>query len=213
MAVGKRKLIILIFVILFGILTCVHPVFPRDMFLQHIGTILLLMVLIIDFRKRKLSLTAFSGIAIFTVLHIIGARYIYSYVPYNDWIKTLLDFDFNQFLGIRRNGYDRFVHFSFGILFFPYLMQLFGRWQLHRTKTVLVSWLSIQTFSMIYELFEWLLTVILSGPAAQDYNGQQGDIWDPQKDMVLALLGSTIIGIVYLLRKAKKPSLENNSFS
>lgn len=195
------KFIILFSVIFFGILTCIHPVYPHDMFLQHIGTIFLISILVIDLHKRKLSLLAFSGVALFTVLHIIGARYIYSYVPYNEWIKTLFGFDLNHFLCIRRNGYDRFVHFSFGVLFFPFLVQLFSKWKLSKIKTVLISWLLIQTLSLIYELFEWLLTIVLSGSAAQNYNGQQGDIWDPQKDMALALIGSLIMAILYLIKK------------
>ncbi|MFD2135843.1 DUF2238 domain-containing protein [Novosphingobium resinovorum] len=40
--------------------------------------------------------------------------------------------------------------------------------------------------SAIYEIFEWLLTVFMAGPDALAYNGQQGDPWDPQKDMALA---------------------------
>lgn len=197
------KVSIFIFIILFGTLTCIHPVYPRDMFLQHIGTILLLSILAVDLWQRKLPIIAFSGVAFYIVLHIIGARYIYSYVPYNEWSQHILGININEILGIRRNGYDRFVHFSFGVLFFPYLMYLFSKWQLSKTKTVIISWLFIQAISMIYELFEWLLTVVLSGPAAQNYNGQQGDIWDPQKDMALALIGSLLMAVYYLLRKRK----------
>ncbi|MCD6366536.1 MAG: DUF2238 domain-containing protein [Bacteroidales bacterium] len=197
------KSTIFISVILFGIFTCIHPIYPRDMFLQHIGTVLLLSILAIDLKHKKLSLLAFSGVTLYIVLHIIGARYIYSYVPYNEWSQHILGININDILGIRRNGYDRFVHFSFGILFFPYLMHLFGKWQLSKTKTIIVSWLFIQTFSMIYELFEWLLTVVLSGPLAQNYNGQQGDIWDPQKDMALALIGSLLMVTWYLVRRRK----------
>jgi len=63
-----------------------------------------------------------------------------------------------------------------------------------------MAWLMIQTGSMIYELFEWLLTIVMSSDAADSYNGQQGDMWDAQKDMALALLGSTAILFLYMLR-------------
>ncbi len=197
------KSTIFISVVFLGILTCIHPVFPRDMFLQHIGTILLLSILAVDLRKNNLPFSVFTGVALYIVLHIIGARYIYSYVPYNEWSQHIFGININDILSIKRNGYDRFVHFSFGILFFPYLMHLFGKWQLSKTRTVIISWLAIQTVSMVYELFEWLLTVVLSGPAAQNYNGQQGDIWDPQKDMVLALIGSLLMAVWYLIRKRR----------
>ena len=48
---------------------------------------------------------------------------------------------------------------------------------------------------MIYELFEWLITVFLSSEEADCYNGQQGDMWDAQKDMALAMIGSTVAAI------------------
>lgn len=63
-----------------------------------------------------------------------------------------------------------------------------------------MAWLMIQTGSMIYELFEWLLTIVMTPDAADNYNGQQGDMWDAQKDMALALVGSTGMFIVYMLR-------------
>jgi putative membrane protein len=51
---------------------------------------------------------------------------------------------------------------------------------------------------MIYELFEWLLTVVMTSEEADYYNGQQGDMWDAQKDMALAMIGSSIVAVLYL---------------
>ena len=67
-----------------------------------------------------------------------------------------------------------------------------------------MAWLMIQTGSMIYELFEWLLTIVMSSDAADSYNGQQGDMWDAQKDMALALLGSTTMLLFYMLHSVRK---------
>ena len=48
---------------------------------------------------------------------------------------------------------------------------------------------------------------------ADRYNGQQGDIWDPQKDMALALLGATLSTLVsawfQTLRRSKATSRAN----
>jgi putative membrane protein len=61
---------------------------------------------------------------------------------------------------------------------------------------------------MLYEVFEWLLTLLLSPKDADSYNGQQGDMWDAQKDMGLALLGSSavlltrVISGLFVKRKA-----------
>ena len=69
---------------------------------------------------------------------------------------------------------------------------------------LLLAWLTIQTFSLLYEVFEWMLTLFISGEGATDYNGQQGDIWDAQKDMALAMLGSTLMTIVYFYKVSLK---------
>lgn len=198
------KYILLGFTFFFGVITCIHPVYPTEQFLQHVGTVALLFIPILDLRKNKLSLTAFSGVIIFTILHIIGARYLYSYVPYNEWFKSLFHVDLNLIFHTNRNHYDRLVHFSFGVLFFPYLYELIGRNKgLSVILKVIIVWAFIQTASMLYELFEWILTLVMSSQAANDYNGQQGDMWDAQKDMALAFIGSTISALIYLIKERK----------
>ncbi len=49
--------------------------------------------------------------------------------------------------------------------------------------------------SAIYEVFEWLLTLGMAGADADAYNGQQGDIWDAQKDMAMAGAGAITTAI------------------
>ncbi len=194
------KTILFFIVILIGILTCIHPIFPRDQYLQHIGTILLLIPMVADLRKSRMPMSAFIGIALFTLLHIIGARYVYSNVPYKEWSVSLglVGADFFQ---DPRNHYDRFVHFSFGVLLFPFLVYLCKeRLRQKPLIAILIAWLVIQTGSMIYEMFEWLITVVMSPATADSYNGQQGDLWDAQKDMALALIGSTIAALFYLFK-------------
>ena len=149
-------------------------------------------------------MSAFVGIILFTILHVIGARYIYSYVPYKDWAISLglVDADYFQ---DTRNHYDRFVHFSFGVLLFPCLVYECKKWlKQQRLVAILMAWLTIQTCSMIYELFEWLLTVVMTSEEADYYNGQQGDIWDAQKDMALAMIGSTVMAFFYLLDNKRR---------
>ena len=194
------KTILFFIVILIGILTCIHPIFPRDQYLQHIGTILLLIPMVADLRKSRMPMSAFIGIALFTLLHIIGARYVYSNVPYKEWSVSLglVGADFFQ---DPRNHYDRSVHFSFGVLLFPFLVYLCKeRLRQKPLIAILIAWLVIQTGSMIYEMFEWLITVVMSPATADSYNGQQGDMWDAQKDMALALIGSTIAALFYLFK-------------
>ena len=45
-----------------------------------------------------MPMSAFVGIVLLTLLHVIGARYIYSYVPYKEWCTAIgiVDADFFQ---------------------------------------------------------------------------------------------------------------------
>ena len=197
---NKSKLILFLAFVAFTTVTFIHPVYPHEQFLQHAGTILLLIPLIADVKKDRMPMSAFVGILLFAVLHIIGARYIYSYVPNKEWCFSL-GLVVVGFFHDSRNHYDRFVHFCFGVLLFPYLHYACKQWfNLKALPAVFMSWLIIQTGSMVYELFEWLLTIVMSPEQADNYNGQQGDIWDAQKDMALAMAGSTVLAVFYLVK-------------
>lgn len=203
---GKKKsgfkLVILVVIIVTGIVTCINPIYPQEQLLQHSGTLVLLTVLFMDLRKSRATLFAFAFFAGYIFLHIIGARYIYSYVPYNKWYGAVIGLftDTPVIIAESRNGYDRFVHFAYGILLFPYIYEVFGfKRTIDKRMLIILVWAFMQSVSMVYEIFEWGLTLALSPEAANDYNGQQGDMWDAQKDMFLAMLGSTIMAGIYLL--------------
>ena len=197
---NKTKLIPFMAFVAFTAVTFIHPVYPREQFLQHAGTVLLLIPLVIDMVKDRMPKTAFIGILLFAILHVIGARYIYSYVPYKDWCVSLGIVDAGFFQD-SRNHYDRFVHLCFGIFLFPYFQYACKQWfGLKPLLAVFIAWLIIQTGSMVYELFEWLLTIVMSPEQADNYNGQQGDAWDAQKDMALAMIGSTVMAVCYLFK-------------
>lgn len=192
----KFKSILIGLMMIFVIITSINPIYPEEQFLQHIGTLLIIIVLLIDARNEIFSKLSFLGIFAFGIIHIIGARYIYSYVPYQEFFNEYLGFNINQTFGFKRNHYDRMVHFSFGFFIFLSVYEYFyKKINISKVLALLIAWLVIQLFSMIYELFEWWLTLIMSESDAENYNGQQGDVWDAHKDMALALLGSSIVYI------------------
>ena len=199
---NKFKIVVLAITALVAIVTYINPVFAREQFLQQAGTVLLVALLLYDLRKRWFSNLAFLGIALFLMLHLVGARYIYSYVPYQDWLQCLGDW---EWLHTSRNHYDRLVHLLFGVFLFPALVE-FSRLRVtsRQVMAVLVVWLLVQAGSLIYELFEWRLTLVLSPEDAEGYNGQQGDLWDAHKDMALAMLGSTVAAVYYIVRSSLK---------
>lgn len=181
------------------IITTVSPLYPDQQYLQHLGTAIIAMPLFYDHFKKQFSYSSMLGLSLFIAIHIIGARYIYSYVPYNDWSVALFNFDINSTFGFERNHYDRFVHFSFGLLLLPFTRDLVKRYfsKDQFLLSLIMAWLIIQFFSMFYELFEWTLTVVMTTEMAENYNGQQGDNWDAHKDMALAMLGSSLTALYY----------------
>ena len=148
--------------------------------------------MVLDIFKNVLSKMGFGGLFLFSVFHSVGSTWLYSFVPYNDWFISLLGIDIHAYFEFTRNHYDRFVHFSFGLLLFAATKDLIMyRYKFNLKQALLVTFLSIQVFSMIYELFEWGIAVSLSGDMAESYNGQQGDMWDAHKDMGLAMIGTS----------------------
>jgi putative membrane protein len=61
--------------------------------------------------------------------------------------------------------------------------------------------------SVFYELIEWAIAIGLSPEEAENYNGQQGDMWDAHKDMLLATIGAIIYGVASLI---KAPKINNS---
>lgn len=183
----------LLLYILVLIITCINPIYPHEMYLQHSVTFLVFILLVYINVRNKLSNKAFLLIVTFMIFHIIGARWIYSYVPYDKWISSLTGFSINNYFGFKRNEYDRLVHFLFGFMLLVPLREIYSGWFkcTHKELTIL-AFLTILSLSMLYEIFEWSISIFLSPEDAQAYNGQQGDYWDAQKDMALAVTGALL---------------------
>lgn len=164
--------------------------YPEMMPLQHAGTLALAGWIAWGVATGAASAGASRCLMAFLLLHAFAARWIYSYVPYDAWFAEWTGHSLSEAFGWRRNHFDRLVHFLFGVLVSPRLMDGFRRLVARpRTARVLVvQW--VAAASLAYELFEWSLTALLSPDDAEGYNGQQGDPWDAHKDMALAVAGS-----------------------
>lgn len=134
-----------------------------------------------------LWLLAFEG-----VLVAVGAHYTYAEVP--------LGFRVSELFGWERNHYDRFGHFMQGVVPALLFRELLLRTSpLGRGKWLFVIVSSIcLAFSACYEFLEWWAAVIFADGATA-FLGTQGDPWDPQWDMFLALVGS-VLSQVLLVR-------------
>ena len=187
------------------VIASIQPLELFSYFLHQAGTIFMLAALLFTQKKIGLTYFSFALYLLFLLIHIIGAHYLYSYVPYNERLIQLFNFDLNQAMGWTRNMYDRLVHIAFGLLLYPFFYRLFQVW-LPSLKPSVLFLLVIQfviTTSLLYEWIEWWIAIGLSPEEAENYNGQQGDIWDAHKDILLATIGAIIAGMTCLFEAAK----------
>lgn len=185
------------------IIASINPLEYPSYLLHQVGTVLMLIGLFVCLKKIGLSFSAFFLYILFLIIHVIAAHYLYSYVPYNDWAIKYLHFDLNHAMGWTRNMFDRFVHFFYGLFLYPIFYRLFQVW-LPSLKPKVLFLLIIQfvmASSLIYEWIEWWIAIGLSPEEAENYNGQQGDMWDANKDMFLATIGAIFTGLLMLKQK------------
>ncbi len=152
-------------------------------------------LLILYFKNIRMSNLAYFLMAIFPIMHIIGAHYTFSEVPF-DW--------FNNLFGFSRNMYDRVAHmtvgfYSLGIAEVLYLRGL--------VKNKFIAWsyglFVIMSIAAAYEIFEWQYAVSSDPTAGIAILGSQGDIWDAQKDMLMDTIGG-IIGLIFFAISSRK---------
>lgn len=177
--------------------------FPHLAPLQNLPTLAIAGGLALALRRWPIPTGAVACICLFLALHTLGGRYIYSNVPYDAWARALgLPAPVDLF-GLRRNSYDRLVHFSFGALMVPAVSAWLTRHGgVRRGLSVYLAVEFVLGASAFYEIFEWLLTVVMAAGADADaYNGQQGDMWDAQKDMACAAVGAACTALWLTLRR------------
>lgn len=175
-------------------LSLISPPFPREQWLQHLPTAAGLVLLTIAALRTWFSTPALTCCLGLIWLHLLGARYIYSCVPYDAWTEALFGWQPSALFGWQRNHYDRLVHLAFGgLCYVPAYEQARNRGRLSVGWAAVFALCLTTALSAVYEIGEWLLTIVVSPAQAQAYNGQQGDFWDAQKDMALALAGSLAV--------------------
>ncbi len=161
------------------------PIYRDDWLLENVLVFISIIAIALTYKRFKLSTTSYGLITLFLILHVIGSHYTYELVPFGD---TLQDW-----LGASRNMYDRLVHFSYGLLLAYPTWELFTK--VGKARGFWAYYIPVEmtlAASAVYEIFEWLAATIIAPEAGVAFLGTQGDVWDAQKDMVLAGLGAVI---------------------
>jgi putative membrane protein len=168
---------------------------PHDYFtwfLETVPAMMGLVILVATYRRFPLTPLLYTLICVHAIILCVGGHYTYAEVPLFNWLRDVTH--------TVRNNYDKLGHFVQG--FVPAILA--REVLLRRTTLCRGGWLFyIVTsiclgFSAAYELFEWGMAV-WSGSAADAFLGSQGDPWDTQSDMLMALIGAVTSQI--LLRR------------
>jgi putative membrane protein len=142
-----------------------------------------LVILLASCRRFQFTTLCYALIALHVCVLCVGGHYTYARVPLFDWLRPVF--------GWQRNHYDRFGHFMQGLVPAIIAREVIIRLDVVNRKRwipflVVSVCLAISAF---YELVEWWMALI-SGSAVNDFIGSQGDVWDTQSDMFMALLGA-----------------------
>jgi putative membrane protein len=168
---------------------------PHDRFtwVLEVGPVLIgVPILIAIYRRFRFTPLVYVLITVHAIILMVGGHFTYAEVPLGFWAE--------DWFGFSRNHYDRIGHVAQG--FIPAMVVrevLVLRSPLRRSRWIPFMVVSIcLAFSALYELIEWW-TALATGEAAEAFLGTQGDIWDTQWDMMLALIGA-IVALITLTR-------------
>jgi putative membrane protein len=161
----------------------IHPHERLTWWMEAIPVLIAVPILAATARRFPLSSLVYCLIWIHCVILLVGAHYTYALVPAGDWVRDAL--------ALSRNPYDRLGHLAQGLVPAMVARELLIRLTPLRPGAWLfaIVALSVLGISALYELIEWLSVEILDGDA-ESFLGQQGDVWDAQKDMAAALIGA-----------------------
>jgi len=186
----------------------IAPHYRQDWLLENVLVFAAVPMLVLTHRNLRFSNAAYTCMFIFFTLHIVGAHYTYALVPYDAWSEAIFGTPFNALVGWERNHFDRAVHFLYGVLLMPAAVELFaakapptGIWRF------LMPFFFMNSHAVIFETIEWLAAEAFGGELGEAYLGTQGDPFDAQKDMALAMIGSLITLVFIFWRRRGRRAL------
>ncbi|MEK6806001.1 MAG: DUF2238 domain-containing protein [Pseudomonadota bacterium] len=180
---AREPLALLIFTLTALLISGIGPK-DRTTWLLEIFPILIgAPLLIATFRRFPLTPMVYRLLTAHSLILVVGGHYTYAEVPAGFWVQEIF--------GFARNHYDRLGHFAQG--FVPALLAREillrasplrpGAWLFFLVTCVCLA------FSACYEFIEWGAAQ-MGGESAEAFLGTQGDVWDTQWDMFLALIGA-----------------------
>jgi putative membrane protein len=163
---------------------------PGTWFLEVVW-ILLGLPLVVALRKRfPLTRLLCWLLVLHAVVLCYGGQYTYAETPLGEWVQ--------DWLGTRRNDYDRLGHFVQGFVPAVAVREVL----LRRTPLRPGGWVAFLTVSVClaisacFEFVEWF-SALIAGSGADAFLATQGDVWDTQWDMFVCLCGAVVSVLVW----------------
>ena len=187
----KKTLVVIFF--LFWVALAINPVDPGIWVLENILVVTVFPVVLWLDRHYSFNNWTYLSLTVFVILHLFGAHMTYNEMIYFSW--------FSDWFGWERNYYDQLIHFLFGLLVFVPFFEIFYHQGISRRLSYLIAFLFISSAGTWYELLEWMTIVLLCNqPDERCFEAiSQGDVWDAQKDIAYAIIGSIIALLLHCL--------------
>ena len=196
----KQKILFYFLLSILALIFIWSATHPHDYFiwfLEVFPVVVALPILVCTYKKFPLTRLLYILILIHAIILMVGGHYTYAEVPVFNWLRDTFD--------LSRNYYDRVGHFVQG-----FVPAMIAREILLRKNIVKKSgWLFFivccigLAISACYEFIEWWVAVA-SGEGADAFLGAQGDVWDTQWDMFIALIGAILAQILLSNRHDKQ---------
>ncbi len=180
----------------FWVAMAIAPRDRSDWLLENLLIFVVVGFLVATYRAFPLSNLSYLLITLFLTLHAVGAHYTYEHAAPGYWLK--------DWFGLKRNHFDRLVHFAFGLLLtYPIREALLRVVKTTRFWTYFLPFAVVLASSSSFEKLEFLVARIVSPELGAAYLGTQGDVWDAQKDMTAAMFGALLcLLLVAVARRA-----------
>jgi len=165
------------------LLSGIHPFDRLTWFMEVIWVLAALGLLLWLHPRFALTRLLYVLIALHAILLIVGGHYTYAEVPLGRW--------FQEWFGLARNHYDRLGHFAQGVIPALLARELLLRHHVVR-RGAWLFYLCVAcalSFSAFFEMIEWWAALVY-GAQADAFLATQGDVWDTQWDMFMALCGA-----------------------
>lgn len=181
---SRRELLTLlvIYAIGFGLLA-VRPYDRWDWALENFFPLSQLLALAVTYRYFKFTRLAYYLIFFYLFVQSYGGHYTYALAPPFNWLRD----EFH----LSRNHYDRVAHFMLGFLLAIPIREILLRYvKTSRRWMAFITAAIVLAIGAFYEFIEWWVSLASSPELGNAFLGTQGDIWDTQWDMFLALVGA-----------------------